>query len=758
MSSLRRQKLLTSAGVAATAVLLTAAVWWPLWNGGGFVGGDVYSYYFPQKVYFAESVRENRLPLWNNRVGHGYPFVAESQTGVFYPPNLLLYRLFDVNTAYNANHLLHYALAFVFAWMLGRSVGLGRIAAGLSAFVYVYGWFPARSCWEWAIIGGAWFPAVLWCCERFLSTRLWRWLIVLAVVLGVQLLAGHYNLAFITLVVLIVWVALRLTFASDRVASSPDVPRIRLGMGIVAAVVCACGLSAVQLLPTWELKQLSQRAAPGANHNLAHGSIPMWYWLQFIEPWRWYAVDFNRDASLDAAEAKLGAPTNQVEAHLYFGLVPLALALYEILHAALARNRERLCWGGIAVATLVYTSGVLIPIFQLLPGFSFFQGPGRWGVVTTLMVALLAGSALDRLRNSPTLPAGLWVVAATGVAMWSTLTLAAGKQQAASLAGIPNPLQIGPFEVSDALLSGLMMLVIVGAVIAALLTRLQTSSKNGSSRLQGSILTACILLATLFDLWLVSGLVKYSEIVSQPPINRLADSPLRKILTPYGGTARLLAPAANLPTVLGAGSTPPYLTFGPAAYVDPKLRMPEQSSPEQITWLQRAGVTHILSFEPLRAPLWPVVPVWQGFDPVMNPALARREPLYLYVLQGSRGRAAWADAASDGTIQVDEYAPDRIAISTNSPTGGRLVLTDLSYPGWTAAIDGEPVEMRTFDGWFRAVDVPAGAHTIIWSYRPAYLYWGAAAGVFTLLVLAAVAHVRFWHPQRWTFLDEAPKR
>src|SRR5579863_3063162 len=102
-------------GVLA-AVLLTVVFWHPLWQGGGLIGGDTYTYFFPQKAYFAETIRAGDVPLWNNRIGNGYPQVAESQTGVFYPFHLVLFPLLELNTAYSANLITHYVLAFVFTW------------------------------------------------------------------------------------------------------------------------------------------------------------------------------------------------------------------------------------------------------------------------------------------------------------------------------------------------------------------------------------------------------------------------------------------------------------------------------------------------------------------------------------------------------------------------------------------------------------------------------------------------------------------
>jgi hypothetical protein len=301
----------------------------------------------------------------------------------------------------------------------------------------------------------------------------------------------------------------------------------------------------------------------------------------------------------------------------------------------------------------------------------------------------------------------------------------------------------------------MMVVVIVGAIAFTVLTKISgRSGGSGSSVLSRQVLSSCVLAVTLVDLWLVSGLVRYSEIIDDPPIGHLAESPVREILSRYNGSARIFAPGANLPSVLGAASTPAYLTFGPAEYVDPQLTMPDKASPEQVAWLQRAGVTHVLSFEPLGKPLWPVRLIWQGHDRLLNPAWARREPLYLYELQGTRGRTAWADTISGGAVRIAELKSNRVVIEAGSNSGGTVVLTDLMSPGWQVTIDGQPAEGDLFEKMYRAVEVPPGKHQIIWTYKPRGIYWGTTIGLLTFVLLVAAGHLRYWHPQRCRFLDE----
>jgi len=765
-SGVSRRGIFTSGIVAPTAVGLAALglavlFWWPLFRGGGFIGGDVYSYYLPQKVVYAEHLASHALPLWNDRAGHGYPIVGESQTGPFYPFNVLLYGVLPINAAYNVNHLLHYLLTFVFTWMYARSVRLSGWAAGLAALVYTYGWFPPRCSLEWAIIGGAWMPAALWCVEKLLATRRLRFAFALSGVLTLQLLAGHFNLAFLTQLTLLAYVPLRLLFAKGDLPAATQLRSRRMATVWLAALACAVGLSAVQIAPTWELKNLSQRESPGQEHKLAQGSIPFWYLSQLIVPWRWYAMDTDRNAALRESEAQLGAPTNQIEAHLYFGLVPLLLALSEIIPVFRGRDRIGLIWLALSIAALLYTTGWFLGLTRHIPGFNFFQGPGRYGMITTLGVGILAGKALDRLREDGSLLAGLALLVAFGATMWTGMTLTAQGLMAQNN-GIPNPFHLGVFVLSDALLSNLMLVGLVTLIVALAVQRINRGKgPSQAARLAGLALTIVAVVTTSIDLWLVSRVVKDSQMVSDPPIGHLGQSPIQRILGAQHGVARVFEPngLGNLLTVFDASKTPPYLTFGPAAYVNPQLTMPTTPGPQQIDWLRRAGVTHVLSTSPLKEAEWPVRHVWTGFDPVLNPPLARyEEPLYLYELLGSRGRVAWEKPGPQRDAKITEQRPSRVVIDANSVSGGRLILTDLMYPGWQVAVDGAAAQPQTFEGMFRAVEVAAGSHTVVWSYRPRSVYWGMAISAITFLFLAAVAHIRYWHPQRLDFLDPAERK
>ena len=658
------------------AIAMSFVFWSKLWAGGGLIAGDIYSYFFPQKQLYAESLQAGEIPLWNSRTSFGYPLVAESQTGAFYPPHLMLYRLLDVNSAYNANQLLHYVLAFVFTWLLARELKLSAFGAALAATVYTYGWSPPRISLEWAIIGASWLPLALWWTERFLARRDARWLVGLSVTLALQMLAGHYNLAFITQLLVVCYAALRLWFIqSDANEKSDDgtkpvTSRWRRAVYVVLSIALGGCLAAPQLVPTWELKRTSQRETiDGQEFDPGHGHIPPLYLSQVVASWWfWYDPDVNRDQALRQLDTlAISSGTNQTEAHLYFGLAPLLIiGLAFVSPTARERlwNRDVALWLLLSLAAVVYATGWLLPVAQHLPGFGFFRGPGRYGIVATLGAALIAGRALCALLE-------------------------------------------------------------------------------GRRCLSSGVVLAIVLCATVWDLRYVARVVAVSPILDQPVLARLEHSVVRQRLQKYDGLPRLYAPGANLPNLLGVSSVPEYLGIGPGQYYDEKLRAPklEELTPEFVAWAERSGITHILSFEPLATEnVRGVELVLAEPDAFLNPVWARspNESLYLYELTSTLGRAYFDLPLAGQKVDVISNEPDRVELSVIAPEEAIVILTDLAYRGWKVTVDGMPAEAIAIDGLFRGVDVPRGAHRIVWTFEPRSLRVGFVLAAIGLVLCFAV--------------------
>jgi hypothetical protein len=109
------------------------------------------------------------------------------------------------------------------------------------------------------------------------------------------------------------------------------------------------------------------------------------------------------------------------------------------------------------------------------------------------------------------------------------------------------------------------------------------------------------------------------------------------------------------------------------------------------------------------------------------------------------GRAA---PAPPGQARIERYAAREVTVQVASPAPAFLVVTDAFYPGWHAYLDGGEQPVLRGDFAFRAVEVPAGSHQIVFRFEPGSVLVGLAVSLGTL-VLCVVAslmgsQVRVW--------------
>ena len=108
--------------------------------------------------------------------------------------------------------------------------------------------------------------------------------------------------------------------------------------------------------------------------------------------------------------------------------------------------------------------------------------------------------------------------------------------------------------------------------------------------------------------------------------------------------------------------------------------------------------------------------------------------------------ASAADSAS--LVTLTAYEPNRLTYDVTSAKGGVVVFSEIYYPGWTATVDGEPVELGRVDYVLRALTVAPGRHQVELAFFPksldttetvAYVSLGI---LLLLIVLAVVLTVR----------------
>jgi hypothetical protein len=102
---------------------------------------------------------------------------------------------------------------------------------------------------------------------------------------------------------------------------------------------------------------------------------------------------------------------------------------------------------------------------------------------------------------------------------------------------------------------------------------------------------------------------------------------------------------------------------------------------------------------------------WPGFDP-MRTVLLNSMPLQRPAFQGL------PVSLSSPAILLRTYRNTEIQIEVDSPKSGFVVLNDIWHPWWFGSIDGKPAEILHANVLFRAIQVPAGKHSVRFEFKP----------------------------------------
>jgi hypothetical protein len=74
--------------------------------------------------------------------------------------------------------------------------------------------------------------------------------------------------------------------------------------------------------------------------------------------------------------------------------------------------------------------------------------------------------------------------------------------------------------------------------------------------------------------------------------------------------------------------------------------------------------------------------------------------------------------AGSGNARIVSYRNTEIVIATDAPGASLLVLNDVWHPWWRACVDHEPADVLKANVLFRAVEVPAGRHSVRFRFHP----------------------------------------
>lgn len=670
--------------------------------------------------------------LWSPASYAGFPFAADPQTAVFYPPRWITLLLtlpwgFPLY-ALQLEAILHIWLAGLFTYLLAFALTQRRVAALLAALAFALGgYLTAYPMLQLAVLQGmTWLPLTLLLLRRSTaSARPAPWLVGAGLSLALSALAGHPQ----TFLHISYLAAAYYLFLARRARWS----WLALGKRGALVMGTTLGTAAMALLPT--LHYLTYTTRRSVNYQFTANGLPLEDYVQLVLP---------------------GLRSHWTPE--YSGLAALLLAL--IAWYGRSRNAqvgEIRFWGGTAVLAgwlALGDNGILFQLaYWLLPGFRLFQQQERLLGLVSLSLALLAalGTAVwlqadTRARRQLLRQAGLTT---------AVFLLLGGLYAIANSAFAAQPWPT--LWVRQAALLGLTLLILFGA----------TAVKAPQARP-----LFLLLIPMLFaDLYLGTA----------GSVNRRPGSPaafwpqaewwqqLRAELPPLARIDSQNIFHANLGMVYGLedihGISP----------LEPVWLAALEKLPRERRW-RLLGATHALGYDapasatPILAITQNVYPerqmaaqlyrlptplprAWLSYEPVVVP-----DETAVYQLLADpnfdlmRQVALHTDIpdltgitppAQPPQVQTTRLSNNALRITAQTAAPAILLISEWRYPGWRARLNGQPIALFPVNGVFWGARLPAGTHELLLQFRPWDVPLGAAITLLTLVVAGIVVRGRW---------------
>ncbi|MBV8282920.1 MAG: YfhO family protein, partial [Candidatus Eremiobacteraeota bacterium] len=723
------------------ALLNVGFFWQVLFDGAQMPngGGDLASFLYPMYAFASQSLHAGHLPLWNPYLFSGMPFLADIQSGLFYPPNFLIERLarpFDY-ASMEWLAMLHYVLAGWFAYLLGRSLGVTRLGAVVGGLVWMWSGFMVAQLGHLNMVEVAvWLPLeLLLLRQALLGNRLRLTLPLTAAVLAVAFFAGHTQLFLYELLALVLFVALW--------------GHYRRSIPVLAiALAGAAALGAVQILPSLQLTTLSLRSGISYQESTQFALAPARLLTLLVPHF------FGENA-----QNYWGSWTT-TEVFGYAGILPLVLAL-AALRLRSRQDTRFWFWIGLLGVLLSLGSATVLQgwLYRFVPGFDKVRAPGRFLAFFDLGVAMLAGYGFDAVRQ---------IRGRTRLTVQRLRLLTGGAFLVVAVAGLPAAYGILlTHQHDDAVIFHRLEVATSGATILALLLAASYGWLTLRRRWTASFAAMGIALVAVdlgsagynFNPGYTDATAAFSQPVAVvdfvrshatagaridsatnvddvfPPDLPLLDrvpslwglfNPVQlsdyydywKTYVPGRGSA--LYDALGARYVVAKKDTPLDAKFKPVFTDDKQMNVYEDPAayPRAFAVANSAGGSHDQAVQTMRG---------SSFDPAHQAVLEGGPGI-----QGSGGPWPATNFAESG---------DGASFDVNVPQPAAVVVSTAYYPGWNAVVDGQPAQLFRADVAFQGLSLAAGQHHVDLRFDPALFKVGAvvsglgwlSAGVLVLI-------------------------
>ena len=676
---------------------------------------------YPWRKLATDIFKNKQLPLWNPYNFAGTPLLANFQSAVFYPLNILFFIL-PFNLAWGLLIALQPLLAGIFLFLYLRELKLGRASSLLGALAFAFsGFFVAWLEWGTILHSALWLPLILLSIEKLtnyelrVKNRLWEIIFIFS--LTVSFFAGHLQTFFYVFVFSFVYLIWKLFQVKNN--------RWHLFLRFTFYYLLFAIFTSIQWWPTWEFIRLSARGIDQTDWQISGWFIPWQNLVQFLAP------DFFGNPST----LNYWGVWNYGEFIGYIGVVPLLLALLAVFSKRNKITNYYLLITILALSFALPTPWAKLPYWFKLPLISTSQ-PTRLLFIVDFCLAVLAAFGLEKLlaQKAKFKPA-LFLVFGFGL-LWLTVLLLpkTASELSANLAISQRNLILPTIILAGGLgVLGLVRfrqfsrnLVLVLLLVLVCFDLIRFGQKFTPFTKKEWIFPSTKTIEFLqkdkklfrfmstdqrifppnfslsFGLQTIDGydplyLARYGELIAASERGKPEISPplgFNRIITPQNYTSRIVD-LLNVKYVLSLTDLD-----------SPKLGLVFKEGETRVYYnkefFPRAFMVYNFQFAENKN---------KAIELLMDERIDLRkkvileENLSIDLLKLTNEKIA-------NNVIVEKYQSNEVVIDVNTAQKGFLVLTDSYYPGWQATIDGQVTKIFLADYNFRALMIPSGKHEV----------------------------------------------
>ncbi len=703
---------------------------------------------YPFKSFLAQAYHQGVIPFWTPSAYGGMPFMAALHPGVFYPPSIFFF-MDDMTTALNLFYLFHFLLLALSVYFLMRSWGLSNTAALCASVTSMLsGFFLGSTLLSNFFLGAVWFPLVCLLFQKFLFTRKNGYLVLAVLALACQTLAACPEVCILT--VLLIGAHSLFILPRDSAVSGWQARTVALGVMVILALT----LSALQLIPTYKLIELSGRSSglPFDVHTL---------WSMEPETLRSFILPHDLEGMMEGVEI---FGVHGFLRSLYLGIFA---PVFVLLAFYFRKDRNIRFWLLVFFAGIFLSLGKYNPVYEFfypwVPLLDMFRFPEKYFYISALAGIFLVAFGLDALvRKTEERTINIWFVLATVILVSGLVIVCSILDK-----------DLDPFV-------SFFTLSLFGFIYLMFYFRKLTSAWFRS----------LFLVMLVMDLGFLG--FRYIPLIDKNYYEQepLLLQSLREDPEPYRiytGKIRGSLDKLDLPKAFSRVSALrmykemmfPY--FGMIYGMEHVDGMPGLALEMDDHWLRHVLLNRSPEKRRFRILARSNVKYWIDKDaemqyqdgyPVILPdrmkvfddALPRaylvpkmqlgkkRILLNTYYEESFDPRAEvllnepveFKESANfSGEVEDIAYRPNHVTVKTRQTGNGFLVLMDSYFPGWTVTVDGEERPILQANHFYRAVKLGSGSHVLEFDYYPEGFNTGLAISGVTSLILIGIL---LWRP------------